>query len=555
MGAAALSPCALKRREAMALSLLPMLGACGRDARPVAERLAARLPELDGGWVGASVPRGHRLREVRPAPSTASTRAGPPDGFSAAGAKARRAQVLILGAGISGLACARELRRGGIDVALLDLEDQPGGNSRGHRIGALDCPLGAHYLPVPGAQAPEVQALLEELGLARRVHGRWVHDERHLCHSPQERLWWQDHWVEGLLPPASSDEELAQYRRFGDRVTMLRRTLGFAMPALRAPWTDGHRALDAMTFAQWLDSEALTAAPLRWYLDYCCRDDYGADATQVSAWAGLHYFGSRHGFMSQEDREAVLTWPQGNGWLSARLAEPLADAFFGGRTVMRLRENRHDVQVLAWNEQMQSPELWVADQVVLALPLFVAARLPEQPASALRVAASALRYAPWLVANVAMDRLPLERLGAPLAWDNVTYGGEALGYVHAGHQSLSPVQDAAVFTAYRALPQAQRHSLLDVDWRAWAAPVLADLAALHPDLPERVQRVDLMRYGHAMCIPRPGVRSSPALAALRERAVGRLHVAHSDVAGYSVFEEAFIQGASVARRVSRQRAR
>lgn len=538
---------ALKRRDVLtrtlAASLVPLLSACGRDARPVADRLAARIDEIPSGWTGAHWERGHRLRGAVPV-------------WSAAAAEPKRAQVLVLGAGIAGLACARRLRLRGIDVALLDLEDRPGGNSRGHRIGAGDalgqglrCPLGAHYLPTPGPEAVEVAALLEDLGLARHEHGRWVYEERWLCHSPQERLWWRDQWVDGLLPPAESSELLAQYRRFGELVEQARREVGFSMPSTHHAWSPAHQALDGKTFAAWLDEHRLTAPPLRWYLDYCCRDDYGADATQVSAWAGLHYFGSRHGFMSGEEREAVLTWPQGNGWLSERLAAPLADAFHGGRTALRVREERHGVQVLVWNDKAQVAERWDADRVVMAMPLFIAARLVEQPPSALVDAAAAMRYAPWLVANLLLDGPPLERLGAPLSWDNVVYGSEALGYVNASQQELDPSRGPMVLTAYRALPESQRRELLQEDWRAWAGRVLADIAPLHPDLPERLQRIELMRYGHAMSIPHPGLRGSTALGALRERAHGRLHFAHADLAGYSVFEEAFTQGERVAGRL------
>ena len=534
---------ALKRRDLLALSLLPLLSACGRDARPVADRLAARVAELPGGWTGAAWERGHRLRSALPA-------------WSAAKDAPKRAQVLVLGAGIAGLACARRLRLSGVDVALLDLEDHPGGNSRGHRIGAgpalgegLRCPLGAHYLPTPNPEAVEVQALLEDLGLARHEAGRWVYEERWLCHSPQERLWWHDQWVDGLLPPAESPEVLAQYRRFGELVERARHEVGFSMPTPRRAWTPAHQALDARTFASWLDEHGLDVKPLRWYLDYCCRDDYGADATQVSAWAGLHYFGSRHGFMSSEEREAVLTWPQGNGWLSERLAAPLAEAFHGGHTALRVREERHGVSVLVWNDREQLAERWEADQVVLAMPLFIASRLIEQPPAALTEAAAGMRYAPWLVANLLLDTDPLERLGAPLSWDNVVYGGESLGYVNANQQSLDPSRGPMVLTAYRALHESQRKDLLQDDWRAWAARVLADMAPLHPDLPERLQRVELMRYGHAMSIPHPGLRGSPALTALREHAQGRLHAAHADLSGYSVFEEAFTQGELVAARL------
>jgi phytoene dehydrogenase-like protein len=544
MGQAALSTGAaeLRRRELLALGLLPALAACGQEARPMAERITARVADLPGGWVGADVQRGHRLREAPPS-------------WGSAAPTPRRAQVLVLGAGIAGLACARRLRAQGVDVAVLDLERQPGGNSRSHVMGGLPCPLGAHYLPVPGDEAPEVQALLEALGLARRVAGRWVFDEEQLCHSPQERLWLeaQDQWVEGLLPPADNPALQSQYQRFASLVEAARREVGFAMPSTHQRWTAAHDALDRQRFSTWLDGHGLTAAPLRWYLDYCCRDDYGAPASEVSAWAGLHYFGSRHGFMSLEEREAVLTWPQGNGWLSARLAEPLKDALHTGHTVLRVREERHAVQVLSWDADAGRPQRWEAAQVVLALPLFIAARVVEQPGSALADMAPRMRYAPWLVANLRLDAPPLERLGTPLAWDNVVYASENLGYVNANHQSLDPRRGPCVLTAYRALPQAQRASLLTPDWRTWAAQVMADLAPLHADLPERVQAIDLMRYGHAMSIPVPGLRGAAALASLRERAQGRLHHAHADLAGYSVFEEAFTQGEVVARRLLGQR--
>ena len=208
-----------------------------------------------------------------------------------------------------------------------------------------------------------------------------------------------------------------------------------------------------------------------------------------------------------------------------------------------------------WNEAARRAERWEADQVVMAMPLFIAARLVEQPPAALTEAAHGMRYAPWLVANLLLDAPPLERLGAPLSWDNVAYGGEALGYVNAGQQDLDPSRGPLVLTAYRALRESQRHELLQDDWRAWAGRVLADLAPLHPDLPERLQRIELMRYGHAMSIPHPGLRGSPALAALRERAQGRLQFAHADLAGYSVFEEAFTQGEAVAARIQTRASR
>jgi protoporphyrinogen oxidase len=538
-------------------------------AWPFAGCAPSKNQPYTGDWVGASHARGHRLRDLK-------------SGDLPTPAVQRRASVLVIGAGIAGLSCARGLLRAGIsDVQVLDLEDSVGGNSRGHRIGGMACPLGAHYLPVPNSDAVDVIALLEELGLRRTVQGKAVYDERHLCHSPQERLFIDEHWVEGLLPPLDAlpanerEATAAQYRRFGQAVTKAGQSSqgrAFRMPTARSVWSAELSALDAITFANWLDTEGYSAPALRWYLDYCCRDDYGAGAAQVSAWAGLHYFASRHGFHAPDhaaqkgeassERDGVLTWPEGNGWLSQRMAAPLAGHIHTGLIALRVEASRSHCTVDAWSEADQRVERWTAQHVVMAVPLFIAARLLKSPPSALQQAAAAMRYSPWLVANLHIDAPLDDHAGAPPSWDNVIYDPQrntaALGYVDAMHQSTRPHAGPTVLTAYWALGGdsvaqlgSQRARLMNEPWSVWAEAVIGDLTRAHPDLRSKVRQVDLMRYGHAMAVPSPGVRSSAALMALAapSSAPTRVHFAHSDLSGYSVFEEALGQGVGAARRL------
>ncbi len=526
----------LRRRTLLAAAAAMPLAACQR-------------PELNfsGGWVGASHERGHRLRDLL----------GPRSGSLPPPAVQRRARVLIVGAGIAGLGCARALARAGVeDVHLFDLEDAAGGNSRSHQIAGMACPLGAHYLPVPGDDTIEVVELLEELGLSRIEHGRRVYDERHLCHSPQERLFIDGAWQDGLLPLANqSPQTLAQYRRFGQTVGRLRRDLGFAMPTARARWTPAHQALDALPFSLWLSQQSFDSPALLAHLDYCCRDDYGAGLPQVSAWAGLHYFGSRHGFHVPGDdvepgdaHEAVLTWPQGNAWLAERMTAPHRERLHTGHVALRVEEGRHTVSVDFWNTQSGQVERWTAPHAVLATPLFVSTRLLTSVPAVLTQAAVALQYAPWLVANLHVAEALADRPGAAPSWDNVIHGSALLGYVDAMHQSTRPHPGPTVLTAYWALGgdspealRAQRARLLSADWRVWAGAVLHDMSRAHPDLPAKVKHIDLMRYGHAMSIPVPGLRGHAALRALAQTR-GRVRFAHSDLSAYSVFEEALFQG-------------
>lgn len=491
--------------------------------------------EVQGGFAGASAGRGHLLREAQTRVPTVT----------------RRTRVLIAGAGIAGLAAARALRLRGIeDFALLDLEDQPGGNSRGGELAGISCPLGAHYLPVPGDAAREVQDLLEELGLRRRVAGRWVHEEKSLVHSPQERLFFRGSWQEGLLPlEGVGAGTLEQYRRFSAAVENARRAARFTIPTSAQGSNAQHAALDALTLQAWLQREGLDDAHLRWYLDYCCRDDYGAGLDAVSAWAGLHYFAARHGFQlpgaDGDTREGILTWPEGNGWLARRLAAPLAQRFAGGRLVLRIAQTRSGVEVDALDVASRVVERWEAAHCVVALPVFVAARVVHDAPQALRARAARIRYAPWLVVNMHL-RAPLEDRGSgvPLAWDNVLYGGTGLGYVVATHQNLDPRPGPTVLSWYLAPGEGARGQVLAAGWQHWKERALAELAPAHPDLAHKLTQVQVARYGHAMSIPIPGVLQAPP-----PPQGARLSFAHSDWAGYSIFEEAFTLGHRAGQRI------
>jgi protoporphyrinogen oxidase len=515
---------ALRRRHALALPLLP-LGACQRPSRG-----------LDVAWVGPDPARAHALRTAAPKGT----------------ARQRSAQVVVVGAGVAGLTAARELRKRGVDVALIEWDLQAGGNSQGGQVRGLPCPLGAHYLPQPGPELPELQDLLVELGAAQRVAGRWQAHEALQVHAPSERLYDGHAWQPGLLPPTEDAAALAQRRRFALRVREAQRRIGFGLPTHRAPWTPAHAALDAEPFDAWLHREGLDEPGLRWYLDYCCRDDYGAGSATVSAWAGLQYFASRHGFHAPGDEDddphaaapPVLTAPDGNAWLVRGLARELGESLHLQRLAVHLDEERHGVRLRCIGPD--GLEEWQAAQAIVATPLFIAQRLLRQPPAAL--SAVALPRAPWLVANLWLDGPLASRVGAPAAWDNVVRDSPTLGYVNAQHQSLDPRPGPQVLSLYWALPQADRQRLLDAPASAWADRAVAALTPTHPDLLQRLQAVRLTRWGHAMAVPMPGVRAQVAhgaLAALRG-ARGRVRFAHADLAGYSVFEEAFYAGRAAA---------
>lgn len=211
-----LSPLWSRRQWLQGLAGGAALGLSGCTPTP------PRLENLPGGFSGVALERGHALRAFWQRLGQGLALPAP--------AVVHRAKVVIAGGGMAGLAAARALELSGVQgVALLDTQPAMGGNSQGGSMSGLACPLGAHYLPLPGDDASEVQDWLEALGLRQRRAGRWQYDERHLCHSPQERLFWQGAWHEGLLPvDGVAPRTLEQYELL--RAAWPRRWTGRPLP-------------------------------------------------------------------------------------------------------------------------------------------------------------------------------------------------------------------------------------------------------------------------------------------------------------------------------------
>ncbi|GAB3263329.1 NAD(P)/FAD-dependent oxidoreductase [Kineosporia babensis] len=68
------------------------------------------------------------------------------------------ADVVVVGAGLAGLACARQLARRGIDVVVLEAADEPGGRVRSDVVGGFVCDRGFQLL---NPAYPEVRRVLD----------------------------------------------------------------------------------------------------------------------------------------------------------------------------------------------------------------------------------------------------------------------------------------------------------------------------------------------------------------------------------------------------------
>ncbi len=501
-----------------------------------------------GQLLGSALDLGHRLR--------------PPD-FPPP-AEVRHLPVAIVGAGIGGLAAGWKLAKAGFaDFLLIDMESEAGGNSRAGRNAVSAYPWGAHYLPLPTREASSVRELLAELGVLQGdpQAAQPRYDERYLCSVPQERLYRNGFWQEGILPQIGiTPAERAQQQRFHALMDGFKRRRdvhgrrAFALPMELSSRAPDLLALDRLSVRQWLLDQGLDSPHVHWYVNYACRDDYGTSSAEVSAWAGIHYFASRNGEAQDASSDTVLTAPEGNAWLARGMAKSIA-ARVGERTLTgalayRVAEHAHHVEIDLWLPAKQQTLRLIADQAIWAAPLFL---LPHVLLGyeELKAAARKISHAPWLVANLTLSHFPEDRAGAPPAWDNVLHDSLGLGYVVATHQQMRLRPAATVLTYYRALsemsPQQGRALLLDTSRESWAEQILAELERPHPNIRQLTTQLDIFRNGHAMARPLPGMLWG---AARRQFVVDRprLRFAHADVSGFSLFEEAHYRGVLAAER-------
>lgn len=478
-------------------------------------------------------------------------------------ANPRHARIVIVGGGVAGLAAARALRQAGIqDFVLLELEEQVGGNARGGENALSAFPWGAHYLPIIEPNETRLRDFLLDHGVITDIDPRGlpIYDERYLCSEPMERLWLYGRWQDGLIPNSgSTTEDQKQFAHFHALMEHFKAARGddhryaFALPVDASSKDERFRQLDSLSMADFLRSQGYSSARLRWYVNYCCRDDYGGTLDHTSAWAGIHYFAARRGQAANAAPGTVLTWPEGNAWLIRRLAEDARAQIQTSAAVSAIRPLGDEVAIDYVDTRTSMTQQIRAKAVICALPRFVAARLIEPLRQNPPQYLDDFAYTPWMVANISLPARPNQDSVA-LAWDNVSYHSKSLGYIVATHQNLSVQQNSAVLTYYQPLdefPKAvARQIAAGLSHADWVQLIIRDLSRMHPNIEQFISNIDVWLWAHGMIHPQVGmIWGENRQAALKP--ISSIFFAHSDMSGMSLFEEAFLRGYDAADQIVR----
>lgn len=511
---------------------LPAVQSCSpSDGKPQAIKTTFR---------GANYTRGHTLRQRQ-------------DGGSAV--EQRDADVVIVGAGISGLVTAYFLHKHGVEnIALLELGDECGGNSSYGTTAYSAYPHGAHYLTLPNTGNTPLISFLHEKGIIAGFddQGNIVYNDEDLCFDPEERLLIKGTFQEGLVPSLGlPDTEKNEIGTFFQRIEQYRHARGndgkffFDIPYSAASRDATHDVLDSISFRTFLVQQGYSSEHLLWYLDYCCRDDFGSGIDTVSAWAGVNYFASHRPHASTTDSSRVLTWPEGNGRLVKLLLDDVQQYCRMQCLVHNIAVEGGNVVVSGIDGKEQKAFQIRCKQCVVAVPPFIAARILDASLPYPRHHVHRITHAPWLVASVVLSAQPAGR-GVPLCWDNVGYGTKALGYIYNQHQSLRQYHEKTCISLYMPLDaqsaDVERKAALQRTEDEWQTIVLAELETMHYGITEWVEEIDVWVWGHGMAMPSVGLIKSGVLQELAQPIDNKVFFAHTDLSGYSVFEEGFDWG-------------
>lgn len=464
--------------------------------------------------------------------------------------------IVIIGAGVSGLSAAYQLNKKGIsDFVIYELSEHIGGNSHSGKNQYSEFPFGAHYLTIPNNYNTELINFLLDKNIITSIDefGKPVYNEADLCFDPEERLLIRGGYQEGLIPNFGLNEiekgEILQFFTLIDDFKKMKGSDGkfyFDTPYSFCSQDAKLDYLDKISFSDFLRQNNLKSEYLNWYLDYCCRDDFGGNTNQVSAWSGINYFACHRAEPSNTDSSRVLTWPEGNGKLIKLLSENLKEEQI--RTSHLVKEiNLIDdkVEIVVYDCVKEQSFKVKAGKCIIAIPPFVAQKILNKELQYPFDKVHSLKHAPWMVAAITLNEIPESR-GMPLCWDNVAYKQKSLGYIYDQHQTLNAKEQKKVISLYFTFNEEDdrtaRKTISEYQLSDWQKLVVSELEQMHTGISDLIEEIEVFIWGHGMILPKKGLIKSGMLKELGEDIENRIFFAHSDLSGYSTFEEAFDQG-------------
>ncbi|QUD86836.1 flavin monoamine oxidase family protein [Phenylobacterium montanum] len=278
---------------------------------------------------------------------------------AAEGGAAAPVDVIVVGAGMSGLCAARALRSQGRSVLVLEARDRVGGRTKPGAIAGVKIDLGGMWV---GPTQTRLLALGEEFGLQRYpsfIEGKNITE------------------IGGVMRNGSRDtpgvalSSLPEFLGLVSKIGGLSRTV-----PLEAPWTAPDAArLDSMTLATWVEQNVRSPA-LRTVMESISSSIMAADMSQTSMLYFLFYCHSGDDLVTLAGMgSGAQKWLYRGGLnqVGARIAAELGEAVRLNAPVRRIAQDAAGVVVTS------DAGAFRARRVIVAVPPALAARIDYAP--------------------------------------------------------------------------------------------------------------------------------------------------------------------------------
>ncbi|MFE3079694.1 flavin monoamine oxidase family protein [Nocardia tengchongensis] len=255
--------------------------------------------------------------------------------------------VVVVGAGVSGLTAARRLQQAGHSVLVLEANDRVGGRTVNLDVGQGVITEGGGQWVGPGQD--RVLALLDELGL--ETFKTYVEGKSIYLRKGETKVF------RGTIPPLSPIV-LADYAQMQLRLERMAKTV-----PLEAPWNaPSARRWDSITFGQWIDANAFTKeVRLLFKLAFTVTDGEDLHSTsllvqlaRIAGCGGIDHLVNITGG-AQESRVVG-----GTQLISTRMADDLAGRVVLDSPVSRIEQDRDGVLVSSARAEVRARQVIVA---------------------------------------------------------------------------------------------------------------------------------------------------------------------------------------------------
>jgi monoamine oxidase len=282
------------------------------------------------------------------------------------------ADVVVVGAGLSGLTAARRMSAQGLDVLVLEAMDRVGGRVQNGEAAGVHVDLGGTFV---GPGQDRIVALAEEVGVRRFP----TYD------TGSNVLHWRGtrRPYRGTVPDlgVASLLDVARVQRALDRLAASVPS-GRPQDAPRAVWMDGR------SLGGWLRSQHATAATHD-LMAVVTRTTWGCEPDQLSLLHAAHYVAMAGGLAPLLDTAGGAQeqhFVEGSATIAERVAAQLGDRVRTSTPVSRVEVDPDSVEVQAAGLRVR------ARRVVVAVPPTMRRRIVFTPSLPARHASFAQRW-------------------------------------------------------------------------------------------------------------------------------------------------------------------